>query len=227
MRPFIFIRFLTTLSSILFCAQLSSAQQRNPMDVLQQMPSRQANALTEIAGEIEAGTVEQAAALFFLEADIEQANAGMQAYRGAGTTLPEISYLLRLLRTHETLESPVLNTLTQTHLHEQIKQILNQGGALFVNPMDAPLAYESQQFLSLSNLYMWAAYVESASVEYAWPDKKSHQEKQHELLNQINQWLNEKIRFGPGERSSPYYSLYLAGLMNVRESRRVDRFAAA
>lgn len=156
--------------------------------------------------------VERGAALLFLNQDIGQANSFLLSFDHQETESLQCSLILRLLHAFQG-ESNQLREDIRIHLETEIAAWI-AAQSTSPNPVHVP---ESQDILETSIRLLWASHVERATPEYTWPDKQSNKKHKELSVQKARRWMEQRIRYGFTDRSSPANHFSLAAFLNLRD----------
>ena len=197
-------------------AEPGNLQGENLQFIQEDFTSRQHNSLQEIAHRISSSTPEKGAAQLFLQESLDQANADLLECKGDQCDLVFGTILVRILQGYST-QSQLLFPATRNHLEKQVGQFITAQGNEFLNTHKNSPESESRELMRASLLLLWANYVQSASVEFRWPDERTHLQHQDQYTKELNHALDLRSKYGSPERGSPYYLYTIAALLNLRD----------
>ncbi len=199
----------------------------DPIDIQtiqQQYEQRQQDVLKDMAASEPTESVPdsliQGSALLFSHQDSDRANLLLRSFDSTQENPYSFALILRLLYSFQ--KPPVVLDLSVKNYLESVMAGWIQSSDWIQSadeqkPTSGFQGSEIDEIVKNSLGLLWAQYVEEATPEYKWPDKKSNSEHKKNLSRKTHQWLEQRIRTGFTERSSPITNQCMSVLLNLRD----------
>ncbi len=184
-------------------------------ELLQTYPQRQQQYLQSLIQQEEISSPIRGALRLLLQENGDEANLMVRNYEGASSTLERNLFFLRLLYAFPP-HSEIFKSSTREKLEKEITNYVKQYIAPIFSTEEEPV-YESHIIARNVFLLLWADYVNSASLEYPWPDEGDPESHEQRYRQEVHEWLDFRGRYGFQDRASAYYSLNITALLCLRD----------
>jgi len=208
--------------SLLLCALASwfvpcaIAEDVGIRTILKEYHHRQQKILETIADRNEKVNIEKAAALLFLNRKPQQTELLLLAFDHQKENSLTCTLPIRILCAHQN-KLCKLDEAVRIHLQTEMARWINSKSVQFSTSITEKHLSESRKILDLSTLMLWARQVEDVTPGYKWPDKKSNQIQQKRFNGEINQWLDQKSRYGFSDCSYSDLLNCVGALLNIHD----------